>query len=225
MSSKEVNDLITVVNNLGYPVEECVQAFILLSELWSIADCIASAEWDKTISYLYSDEVSLRILRPMPEEHEAWQHDHVPVPEGGLYFVPDYMTTGSGINTSEATLDLWQVLCQLPHHSRPGGCNPIIEIVFNYAFQVDLHSIFEYMLERILSPTYGNGRKAFLQHYTSILVQPLFYEEGIARWNQANPDRPYVPIAHREPLTVQWLDVVSSFLQNLLVNDVLAIII
>jgi len=116
----------------------------------------------------------------MPEEHEAWRYDRVPVPEGGLHFVPDHTTTGSGINTLEATLDLRQVLCQLPHHSHPGGCNSIIRIVFNYAFQADLHSIFGYMLERILSPTYGNGWKAFLQHYASILAWSLFYEEGIA---------------------------------------------
>jgi len=33
MSPKEVDNLITVVNNSGYPAEEHVQAFTLLSEL------------------------------------------------------------------------------------------------------------------------------------------------------------------------------------------------
>jgi len=55
------------------------------------------------MSYLYSDDVSSQILRPVPEEHEAWWYDHVSVPEGGLYFIPNHMTTGLGMNTSEAT--------------------------------------------------------------------------------------------------------------------------
>jgi len=151
MSPKEVDDLITVINNSNHPSEDRVHTYSLLSELWYITNHIAPLEWDSTISYLVCEEIISQILRPVPDNHWAWHYDLVPAPEGALHYVPNHLTAGLGVNTSDAMLDLQQVLQQLPHHNRPGGCNPILGVIFNYAFQVELHSTFGYMLGRILS--------------------------------------------------------------------------
>jgi len=109
------------------------------------------------MSYLASQEISSQISRPVPDNHWAWRSDLVPALKGALRYVPDHSMAGLGVNTSDATLDLWQMLHQLPHYNCPGGCNPILGVIFNYAFQMELHSTFGYMLERVISPNYGNG--------------------------------------------------------------------
>jgi len=157
MSPKEVDDLITVVNNLNHPAEDRVHTYSLLSELQYITNRIVPSGWDRTMSYLVQEEIVSQISRPVPDDHWAWRSDLVPAPEEALHYVPDHLTAGSGVNTSDATLDLRQVLWQLPHHNRPGGRNPILGVIFNYTFQVELHSVFGYMLGRVLSPNYSNG--------------------------------------------------------------------
>ena len=83
----------------------------------------------------------MQVVRLVHEDHPLWYTDRVPLPEGALFYVAQHSTVGSGINTSESTLDLQQVLRQPPHHNRPGGHSPILGILFNYAFQVDLRSM------------------------------------------------------------------------------------
>jgi len=176
MSPKDVDDLIAVINNSNHPSEDRVYAYSLLSELQYITNHIVPSGRDRTMSYLVREEIISQISRPVPDNHWAWCSALVPVPEGALHYVPDHPTAGLEVNTSDATIDLQQVLWQLPHHNHPGGRNPILGVIFNYAFQVELCSAFGYMLGRILSPTYGNGQRAFLQHYVSILARPQFYD-------------------------------------------------
>ena len=144
----------------------------------------------------------MQVVRPVHEDHPLWYTDRVPLPEGALFYVAQHSTAGSGVNTSESTLDLRQVLRQLPHHNRPGGRSPILGILFNYAFQVDLRSVFGYMLGRVLSPNYSNGWRVFVQHFVSILAWPRYYDEAIVQWNQTNPGRPFTPVVPGSPLTI-----------------------
>ena len=110
MSPLEVDNLIGVIHHNNYPDEDHIKAYLLLSELQYITNRIARARWDRTMSYLAQDEICMQVVRPVHEDHPLWYTDHVPLPEGALFYVTQHSTAGSGVNTSKSMLDLRQVL-------------------------------------------------------------------------------------------------------------------
>ena len=222
MNPQEVDDLVTFINNSRKPVWERAMGYKLMAQLLTIANRIAPSERDRSMVHLLKVEVMGRVIQPASNEDDVWKDEPVPPPEGILSVPPNYSTAGSRVGTPEDPFDFKQVIRHLSIHCRPGGRNPLHGIIFDYAFRLNLRSVFGYALGRALAPPGKHGRRAFMNAFITILARPRLYDESIVAWNNANPDRLFVPVTTGASLKIQRMDLHEAHWRNVSEEDVIA---
>ena len=58
--------------------------------------------------------------------------------------------------------------------------------------------------------------------FATILAHPRFYDESIVAWNDANPDRMFVPVTTGALLKIQRMDLHEAHWRNVSEENVIA---
>jgi hypothetical protein len=204
---------------------ERIMGYKLIMMLVTVANRIAPSERDRSMEYARQGDVIQRVIQPARDDDPAWMDDPVPPPEGILSVPHNYNTSGSRVGTPEEPFEFKLMLRHLPLHCRPGGRNHLLGIIYDFAFQVELRSVFGYALGRVLAPPGKWARRAFMGSFASILARPRFYDEAIVAWNHANPNRQFVPVIPSATLRIQRMDLHESHWRNVTVDDVTTVMI
>ncbi len=176
-----------MVGNAGFGKKgtilcECAEAFLLLLELYQVAQRVIPE---------YRDRAMEAILAP-----GAFNPNQPP--QGAEEFLtrlyitrnPRLLSEHQGMSTqlpppSEA-LSIDRYGLHLLLHGRPGSVNPVAGIVIDYAFRVHRRSVLGYMLGRLLSSVGRDGSPTFQRILASVMALPRRYREAIMAYNRKN---------------------------------------
>ncbi|XP_006455803.1 hypothetical protein AGABI2DRAFT_145832 [Agaricus bisporus var. bisporus H97] len=202
------------------------EAYILLTELHTIALQIAPRHTDNAMEYILAEFRTDEIPEPIRNIRRNWGEILRNWPAARLSN-PSNNTGGMGMAqpTGAALFDLDLLGRYLLTHNRPGSQNYIHGTQFDYRRAVHCRSVFGYTLARFFGPPETgrgrsrNGHVVFTRCFTILAASPQLYRDLIAQWNERHPDQLFIPqtgpFYHFRPLEIN-----DSSIANLNVDTI-----
>jgi hypothetical protein len=184
MDPNQVKRLRTLCRDTSrFSIREQVEAYLLLGELYAIANRVLPQHRDRSMQFLLEPN-GFDVNPPIGFPVQALRN--APTLFRNIPRKPTQPPALSGVMNLDA------VGLHMLYYNRPGGVNPIMGIAIDYVFRVGRRSVFGYALARLLSPADREAMHAFRRQLAFLMALPRRYREGIVEYNRAHPQSPFV---------------------------------
>ncbi|KAG6894123.1 hypothetical protein C0993_012310, partial [Termitomyces sp. T159_Od127] len=221
----ELERLFKYCANLHVPRCDRIVAFMMISELRSVAQRLDTALQDQTMQILLEDPSYQDLLNPVqgPEDMALieWRH----IPTRFLRTKDDGMSTLRMMRAPDLKrpFDLEQIAQYVLIYGQPGLENTWQGIAVDFAYRMHWRTLFGFALCRALCAN-SAGKTTIVQWFVLVMARPGLYWEAVATYAAANPTQPFVA-QFGANLEIQQVHVPDNQVRNFTNDDAICVLI
>ncbi|KAG6875512.1 hypothetical protein C0993_008862, partial [Termitomyces sp. T159_Od127] len=221
----ELERLFKYCANPHVPRRNRIVAFMLISELRSVAQRLDTAPQDQTVQILLEDLSYQDLPNPVqgPEDMAIIEWRHIPT-----HFLRTKDDGMSALRMMRAPdpkrpFDLEQIAQYALIYGRPGLENTWQGIAVDFAYRMHWRTLFGFALCRALCAN-SAGKTTIVRRFALVMAHPGLYREAVAAYAAANPTQPFMA-QFGANLEIWQVPVPDNQVRNFTNNDAIRVLI